>query len=412
MADIDVLLIGGGLAAANCARWLREEGFDGSVTLCGRELDPPYNRPPCSKGHLQGKEPREEVLFRPDEWWQEQNIDLRTRTSVSRLNPAAKVATLSSREEVSYDKALLATGSNVHRLKVDGAEHDRIHYLRTLPNSDAIRADVEEAEHVVVVGGSYIGTEVAASLTLLGKRVTIVMLESVVHERSFGTQAGRYFQGVLEDHGVTVIGGDQLDRFEGPEGHVTHVHTQGGRSLECECVVIGAGAVPELHLAMAAGLPIGERGGVRCDSYLAVQGVPDLWVAGDICEYDSVVHGQPMRIEHWDVALNHGKTVALNMLGRSQTHDVVPYFFSDLADWTSLEYVGPALEWDEEIVRGSIDDGEFAIFYLDGGRIAGCLAVEASDALNEASRLLHDGVDVSGHHAQLADGEADLSELR
>jgi 3-phenylpropionate/trans-cinnamate dioxygenase ferredoxin reductase subunit len=145
---------------------------------------------------------------------------------------------------------------------------------------------------------------------------------------------------------------------------------------------------------------------------LAVQGAPDLWAAGDICEYDSVVHGQPMRIEHWDVAFNHGKTVALNMLGRSQPHDVVPYFFSDLADWTSLEYVGPALEWDEEIVRGSIDDGEFAIFYLDGGRIAGCLAVEASDALNEASRLLHDGVDISGHHAQLADREADLSELR
>jgi 3-phenylpropionate/trans-cinnamate dioxygenase ferredoxin reductase subunit len=412
MADVDVLLIGGGMASANCARWLREEGFTGSVTLCGRELDPPYNRPPCSKGHLQGKESREDVLFRPDAWWNEQNIDLRTRTSVMNLDPAAKVATLSSRDELSYDKALIATGSNVRRLRVEGSEHEKIHYLRTLPNSDAIREDVDDAEHVVVVGGSYIGTEVAASLTLLGKRVTIVMLESVVHERSFGTQAGRFFQGVLEDHGVTVIGGDELDRFEGPEGQVTRVHTKGGRSLECECVVIGAGAVPELYLASGAGLPIGERGGVRCDSYLAVQGVPDLWAAGDICEYDSVIHGQVMRIEHWDVAFNQGKTAALNILGRGQEHDVVPYFFSDLADWTSLEYVGPALEWDTEIVRGSIDDGAFAIFYLSGGRVKGCLAVEASDALNEASRLLRDGVDVSGHHAQLADGEADLAELR
>jgi 3-phenylpropionate/trans-cinnamate dioxygenase ferredoxin reductase subunit len=111
------------------------------------------------------------------------------------------------------------------------------------------------------------------------------------------------------------------------------------------------------------------------------------------------------------VAFNQGKTAALNILGRQQQHDVVPYFFSDLADWTSLEYVGPALEWDTEIVRGSIDDGEFAIFYLSDGHVAGCLAVEAADALNEASRLLKDGVDVSGHHAQLADREADLSEL-
>jgi 3-phenylpropionate/trans-cinnamate dioxygenase ferredoxin reductase component len=411
MPDVDVLLIGGGLASANCARWLREEGFDGTVTLCGRELDPPYNRPPCSKGHLQGKEPREEVLFRPDDWWEEQKIDLRTRTTVTALDPAAKAATLSSGEQLSFDKALVATGANVRRLRVEGGEHDRIHYLRTLPNSDAIRADADDAEQVVVVGGSYIGTEVAASLTLLGKQVTIVMLEDVVHERSFGAQAGRFFQSVLEEHGVTVIGGDQLDRFEGPAGHVTRVHSRGGRSLECQEVVIGAGVVPEVHLATEAGMPIGERGGVRCDATLAVQGFEGFWAAGDMCEYDSVFHRQPVRIEHWDVAFNHGKTVALNMLGRGQPHDVVPYFFSDLADWASLEYVGPALRWDREVVRGSLDDGEFAIFYLDGGRVAGCLAVESSDALNEASRLLRDHVDVSGREALLADPESDLAEL-
>src|SRR5919204_1912960 len=123
MADVDVLLIGGGLAAANCARWLREEGFDGSVALCGRELDPPYNRPPCSKGHMQGKEPREDVLFRPDSRWEEQRIDLRTRTSVTKLDTERKVATLSSRDEISFDKALVATGANVRRLRVEGAEH-------------------------------------------------------------------------------------------------------------------------------------------------------------------------------------------------------------------------------------------------------------------------------------------------
>jgi len=411
VADVDVLLIGGGLAAANCARWLREEGFVGSVTLCGRELDPPYNRPPCSKGHLQGKEPREEVLFRPDAWWDEQKIDLRTRTTVTKLDPARKVATLSSREDLSFDRALVATGANVRRLPIEGGEHDRIHYLRTLPNSDAIRDDVEDASHVVVVGGSYIGTEVAASLTYLGKRVTIVMLESVVHERSFGATAGRFFQGVLEEHGITVIGNDSLDRFEGPEGHVTAVHTKGGREIPCDGVVIGAGAVPEVHLAQGAGLPIGDRGGVLADRFLRVEGFDGLFTAGDMCEYESVVHGRRMRIEHWDVAFNQGRTAALNMLGREQPHDVVPYFFSDLADWASLEYIGPALEWDQEVLRGSVDDGEFAIFYLSGGRVAGCLAVESSEALNEASRLLTEGIDVSGRETRLADREADLSEL-
>src|SRR3954447_4670487 len=396
MPDVDVLLIGGGMASANCARWLREEGFQGTITLAARELDPPYNRPPCSKGHLQGKESREEVLFRPDAWWDEQRIDLRRRTSVMKLDPGAKVATLSSRDEVSFGQALVATGANVRRLRVEGAEHDRIHYLRTLPNSDAIRADAEGAKHAVVVGGSYIATEVAASLTLLGKRVTMVMQESVVHERSFGVQAGRFFQGVLEEHGITVIGDDELDRFEGPEGHVTHVHTKGGREIECELVVIGAGAIPDTHLAKQAGLPIGERGGVRTDEFLAVQGFDGLYAAGDMCEYDSVIHGRPMRIEHWDVAFNQGKTAALNMLGRGQPHDVIPYFFSDLADWASLEYVGPALGWDEEVVRGSMDDGEFAVFYLADGKVAGCLAVGSSEALNEASELIKAGRGLGG----------------
>src|SRR3954453_1979905 len=177
MPDVDVLLIGGGVASANWARWLGGGGFDAPIPLPARKLAPPYNRPPCSKGHLQGKESREDTLFRPDAWWDEQRIDLRRRTSVMKLDPGAKVATLSSGEELSFGQALVATGANVRRLRVEGAEHDRIHYLRTLPNSDAIRADAEGAEHVVVVGGSYIGTEVAASLTVLGKKVTMVMQE-------------------------------------------------------------------------------------------------------------------------------------------------------------------------------------------------------------------------------------------
>src|SRR5689334_3977752 len=174
MADrsVDYLLIGGGLAAANCARWLREEGGAeaGSVLLVGREPDPPYNRPPLSKGLMQGKESREDALFRPNEWWTEQSIELLTRTSVLKLDPGARTAKLSTGEEVGFGKALLATGANVRRLNVDGCDLEGIHYLRTFGNSEAIKADAEQAENVVLIGGSYIGTEVAASLTMRGRK--------------------------------------------------------------------------------------------------------------------------------------------------------------------------------------------------------------------------------------------------
>ena len=167
--EVDYLLIGGGLASANCARWLREEGADGRVLLVGREADPPYNRPECSKGVLQGKESREDAYFRPDDFWPAQDIELLTRTSVTALDAAARTATLSGGEEVHFDKALLATGANVRRLNVPGCELEQIHYLRTLANCEAIREGTRDVQDVVMIGGSYIGCEVSASLTLVGK---------------------------------------------------------------------------------------------------------------------------------------------------------------------------------------------------------------------------------------------------
>jgi 3-phenylpropionate/trans-cinnamate dioxygenase ferredoxin reductase component len=406
---VDHLLIGGGLASANCARWLREEGSDGSVLLVGREFDPPYNRPPLSKGYLQRVESREDALFRPDEWWQEQHIELLTRTSVTKLDTEARVATLSTKDEVEFDTALVATGANVRRLRADGAELDGIHYLRAFANSDAIRADAEQAERVVMIGGSYIGSEVAASLRAsLGLECAIVMQEDVVLERQFGAEVGRFFQGVLEEHGIEVHGGDELERFEGSDGRVGKVVTKAGLELDCDMVVIGVGVVPDVMLARAAGLELGESGGVRCSSRLE-SSVPGIFAAGDICEYESPVHGRRLRVEHWDVAFNQGKTAALNMLGRGVDHDVLPYFFSDLADWASLEYVGPGSG--DTVVRGSLDDGEFAAFFLDEeqGRVVAALSVERSDDLEHARRFIAERT--SPERERLADLDQDLSEL-
>jgi 3-phenylpropionate/trans-cinnamate dioxygenase ferredoxin reductase subunit len=407
---VDYALIGGGLASGNCARWLRESGADGSILLIGRESDLPYNRPPCSKGYLQGKESREEVLFRPPEWYEEQQVEALTRVSAMKLDPAERVVTLSDRQTVSFDQALVATGANVKRLNVPGAELDGIHYLRALGNSDTIRSDAA-GKRVVLIGGSYIASEVAASLTELGSSCTLVMLEPVVLGRGFGEQAGRFFQERLEEHGITVFGSDELDRFEGADGRVTRVITKSGRELEADAVVMGTGALPDVMLARAAGLELGETGGVAVDACLQ-SSAPGIYAAGDVAEYESVVHGgRRVRIEHWDVALHQGKTAALNMLGASQAHDVVPYFFSDLSDWSSLEYVGPAHKWDREVVRGSLDEGRFCIFYMDEGRVAGALSVGRSDDLEHARRLLSSAARVADRVDELADSSTDLASI-
>jgi 3-phenylpropionate/trans-cinnamate dioxygenase ferredoxin reductase subunit len=403
-------LIGGGLAAGNCARWLRESGADGSILLVGRESDLPYNRPPCSKGYMQGKESREDTLFRRAEWYEEQHVEALTRVSVKSLDLNERSVELSDGQEVSFDKALVATGAGVRRLSVPGAELEGIHYLRTLGNSDTIRADAA-GKRVVLIGGSYIASEVAASLTELGSWCSLVMLEPVVLSRHFGEQAGRFFQGRLEEHGIEVHGGDELDRFEGAAGRVTRVVTKAGLALEADVVVIGVGAVPDVRLARTAGLDIGDGGGVVVDSRLQTS-VPGVFAAGDIAEYESVVHGgRRLRVEHWDVAFNQGKTAALNMLDRDQPHDVVPYFFSDLSDWASLEYVGPAPTWEQEVVRGSIEQGEFAIFYLRAGRVAAGLSVGRPEDLGQARRLLIAGTDVRDRVPELEDLSSDLAAI-
>src|SRR4051794_1401646 len=394
--DTDILLIGGGVASANAAATLREEGFDGSILLVGRELDPPYHRPPASKGYLLGRESKDDALVHPAGWWEEQDVELRTRTSVMALDPAARTATLQSKDQVAFGHALVATGAMVRRLAVDGAQLDGIHYLRALGNADTLRRDIQDAERVVCVGGSYIGSEVAASLTELGKRVTILMQEAHPLERQFGARAAARFRAILEAHGIEIIGDDEVDRFESArEGvcdgeRVARVITKGGRALEAGAVVCGVGAQPDVMLARKSGLVLGELGGVKCDSRLRTS-AERVYAAGDICEYDSVVHGRVMRIEHEEVAAAQGATAARNMLGADAPHDVVPYFFSDLADWAAIEYVGPALAWDEEVVRGDIDSGPFAIWYLEGGRVRGMLSVDGAGDVAAASELIAAG---------------------
>jgi 3-phenylpropionate/trans-cinnamate dioxygenase ferredoxin reductase component len=415
---IDYLLIGGGLASANCARWLREEGAEGSIMLVGREPDPPYNRPECSKGYLRGEEERADAFFRPEEWWGEHDVELLLRTSVTALDAQARTAKLSNKEEIEFDQALIATGANVRRLNVDGCHLEQIHYLRTLGNSDAIREGTKDAREVVLIGGSYIACEVAASLTKLGKQCTLLMQERRTLERGFGAKAGEFLQGLLEEHGVRVHGEDELERFDGvhagdaEDERVAKVVARSGLELTADAVVIGAGVTPDVQLAQRAGLEIGGRGGVRCDSRLCTS-APGIFAAGDICEYESLVHGGAhVRIEHWDVAFNHGRTAALNMLGNDVPHTEVPYFYSVFADWGELEYVGPAYEWDEEVVRGSFEERKFTIWYLQDGAVKAALTWGRSDDLETARRLIASRTALDDtRRAALGDVDSDLEAL-
>jgi len=406
-SEVPFLLIGGGMASATCASELRAKGAEGEIVLVGREPEPPYERPPLSKEYLRGEAKREDAYVNDPDWYVQNDVDLRSGTNVMSLDPEARVAKLQGGDEITFEKALVATGANVNILRVEGAEQEGIHYLRAYGNSDSIRESAEKAKRVVLIGGSYIGCEVAASLTAKGTDCAIVMMEDVALSRTFGEEAGRYFHDILESKGIEIHAGETLEAFEG-DGDVNAIVTESGKTVEGDCVVVGAGVKPDVMLAQRAGLEVDD--GIICDSRLQTS-VEGIYAAGDVCSYDSVVHGRRIRIEHWDVAMQQGQYAARAMLGEESPYDVVPYFFSDLADWASLEYVGPAQDWDEEIWRGDKDSGEFLVIYLKDGKVAGALSVERSEDLGEARRLLAEGVDVSGSKDTLADPEAELSKL-
>ncbi len=404
---VDFLLIGGGMAAGNCVDELRKRGADGSILLVGREPEPPYERPPLSKEYLRGESERADAYVNERSWYEQNDVELLTGTNVMSLDPEARTVRLQTKEEVEFDRALIATGANVNILRVEGAELEGIHYLRAFGNSDAIREEAARAEHVILIGGSFIGTEVAASLTAKGAKCTIVCMEETVLSLNFGDEVGRWFHELLESKGVEIASGEEVEAFEG-DGGVLAVVTKGGTTVEGQMVVVGAGVRPDTVLAKRAGLDVGD--GIVCDAKLETS-VPGIFAAGDVCSWQSGVHERRLRVEHWDVALQQGRHTARAMLGDRAPYREVPYFFSDLADWASLEYVGPASEWDEVVWRGDRDAGEFSAWYLDGGRVVAALSVERSEDLMHARRLLESGADVSAQKAALADPDSDLSEI-
>jgi 3-phenylpropionate/trans-cinnamate dioxygenase ferredoxin reductase subunit len=366
MTRYDNVIVGGGLAGGMAAQEYREADGDGSLVLIAREPHSPYHRPPLTKEFLRREKPEHELLMHSASEWDDLNVELRLSTEATAIDPDRHTVELAGGERIEYGRLLLATGATPRTLG-DAAT------IRVIEDSQRVGELLERGSgHLGVIGGGFIGVEAAASARMKGLDVTMVAPEPVLWSHLFGEQVGRYFQNHMERHGVKVITGAK----ELPPG-------------DYDLVIAGIGVTPNIELASGAGLPTGS--GVLADDHL--RAVADVWVAGDIAEYQSVIHGRRIRIEHWDVALNQGRYVGRSWAGaEAGPYEVVPYFFSDLGDWTWFEYVGPAGRDDTVEVRGSMDDDDFVAYYSNAdGKLTGCLGVNRSDEVNEAKELIASG---------------------
>jgi 3-phenylpropionate/trans-cinnamate dioxygenase ferredoxin reductase subunit len=401
------VLVGGGIASANCAAELRRQGADGSILLVSREPDPPYDRPPLSKEYLRGESTRGAAHLYGSDWYERNDVELMLSTSVLGLDAELRSVTLQTKEQIEFGRALLAPGAMVNRIRAEGAGLEGLHYLRTFGNADAIRESARRAQHVVLVGGSYIAAEVAASLTTGGVRCTMVMAEETVLERTLGPVVGRVVQQLLEARGVGVVPGRFVTAFGG-DGVVEAVMTADGTVIEGDMVVLGTGVKPDQTLARRAGLELDD--GIACDAALETS-APGVFAAGDACSWFSRPHGRRLRVEHTDAAARQGRHVARAMLGHELPYAEVPYFSFELADWASFEYVGWPDEWDRVVLSGDPADGHFSAWYSARGRLTAMLAMGRSEEVGYARDLLAADVDPRRHEDLLARLDAGLEPI-
>ena len=398
------VIIGASLAGAKAAETLREEGFDGRIVLVGAEEERPYERPPLSKDYLRGEAGRDKVYVHDDGFYAEHDIELRLgRTAVS-LDTASRGLTFDDGEPLHYDRLLLATGAEPRRLEIPGADLEGVFYLRSVQDSDALRARLDGGGALVVVGAGWIGAEVAASAKQRGVDVTVIEPASVPLERVLGPEVGAIYRDIHSDHGVRMLLGTGVEAFEG-DGRVERVRTSDGRVTDCDFVVVGVGVKPRTQLAAEAGLAISN--GVLVDERLRAN-APGVFAAGDVANAVHPFYGEPIRVEHWANALNQAPAAARNMLGKSVSYDRLPYFFSDQYD-VGMEYSGYARGCDRVVLRGEPADREFVAFWMFENRVMAGMNVNVWDVIDPIKRLIGERIAVEDR--QLADPGVPLEEL-
>ena len=362
-----MVIIGGGMAGGNAAATLRGEGFPGPVVVLSREPGVPFGRPPLSKTYLRSEEALSDWYVRPDGWYADHDVELRRGTTAAAVDPAAHALTLDSGEELGYLKVLVATGGRNRRLGIPGADLPGIHYLRTVAECDAIKQEALPGRRAVVVGMGFIGSEVAASLTQLGVRVTAIFPGRAPLETVLGGQVGALMGAIHRANGVELLPGGRVAAFEGTERLEAAV-TAGGQRISCDFAVVGVGIEPNIPP-----IAVAQQNGILADE-LCRASAPDVYVAGDVANQRHPLFGR-IRVEHYNNAEKQGAAAARSMLGSTAPYDYLHSFWSDQYEH-KIEYVGHVAKWDEFVVRGSLEEAKLIGFYLVDGVVRAAVGLD------------------------------------
>ncbi len=399
-----LVVVGAGFAGAKAVETLREEGFGGRVVLVGDEPDRPYERPPLSKDYLRGEAERETIYVHAEDWYAARDVELRLGAGVTALDVGARSVELAGGERIAYDGLLLATGAEPKRLPIPGAELDGVLYLRSVADSDALRARLERGGSVVVVGGGWIGCEVAASARQSGLEVTVIEPQSLPLAGVLGPELGAVYRDIHADNGVRLRLGTGVSAFEGA-GAVERVRLADGSAVDCDFVVVGVGVRPRTQLAERAGIAVGD--GILVDERLATD-APGVFAAGDVASALHPFYGERVRVEHWATALEQGPHAARAMLGGTAPYEKLPYFFSDQYD-VGMEYAGFARRWDRVVFRGDPAAREFVAFWMQGDRIVAGMNVNVWGVVDQVQHLIRSRTAVDDR--RLADPDIPLDAL-
>jgi NADPH-dependent 2,4-dienoyl-CoA reductase/sulfur reductase-like enzyme/nitrite reductase/ring-hydroxylating ferredoxin subunit len=377
-----IVIVGGGAAGFAAAEMLRRQEYRGSIVMLSSEAAEPVDRPNLSKDYLAGSAPEDWLPLRPSDFYKDAHIDLRLGAEVSSIDTHAKKVVLAGGEAISYDRLLLATGAEPVRLPIPGADQPHVHMLRTLADSRAIIAAADGARRAVVIGASFIGLEVAASLRARNIEVHVVGLEARPMERVLGAEMCDFVRALHEEHGVIFHLQDTVTAIDGKRASL-----KSGGMIEADLVVIGVGVRPRLSLAEKCGLKIDR--GVTVDQYLETS-IPGIYAAGDIARWPDPHSGENIRVEHWVVAERQGQTAARNMLGQREVFDAVPFFWSQHYD-VPINYVGHAEKWEAIEIDGNIPAKDCLVRYKKGGRVLAIASIYRDVASLEAELAMERG---------------------